>query len=179
MTLPSQSPRSSSPLSSGARNAKGMRSLFVAVAALGLGGAAAGWFLTHKSESPEPLAGGTNTADTIADPLNASAAGNAAAGNVADESVGMLPAGVPGSTLAAVPSKDCPSIDGAARPTAGSVAGSATTPASAGNCGSGSPDTVTSACSCTASLALSPPSELTTNATMPAITTSAATAPTT
>ena len=101
MTLPSQSPRSSSPLSSGARNAKGMRSLFVAVAALGLGGAAAGWFLTHKSESPEPLAGGTNTADTIADPLNASAAGNAAAGNVADESVGMLPAGVPGSTLAA------------------------------------------------------------------------------
>ncbi|MFM8639945.1 MAG: L,D-transpeptidase family protein [Planctomycetota bacterium] len=78
-----------------------MRSLFVAVAALGLGGAAAGWFLTHKSESPEPLAGNTNTADTIADPLNASAAGNAAAGNVADESVGMLPAGVPGSTLAA------------------------------------------------------------------------------
>ncbi|MBM4100231.1 MAG: LysM peptidoglycan-binding domain-containing protein [Planctomycetes bacterium] len=101
MTLPSQSPRSSSPLSSGARNAKGMRSLFVAVAALGLGGAAAGWFLTHRSESPEPLAGSTNTADTIADPLNASAAGTTAAGNVADESVGMLPAGVPGSTLAA------------------------------------------------------------------------------
>ena len=53
MTLPSQSPRSHSPISSGARNAQGMRSLFIAVAAIGLGGAAAGWFLTHKSGKPQ------------------------------------------------------------------------------------------------------------------------------
>ena len=53
MTLPSQSPRINPPASSGARSAQSMRSLFVAVAAIGLGGAAAGWFLTHKSEAPE------------------------------------------------------------------------------------------------------------------------------
>ena len=66
MTLPSQSPRSQSPISSGARNAQGMRSLFIAVAAIGLGGAAAGWFLTHKSESPEVK---SETAAAITDPL--------------------------------------------------------------------------------------------------------------
>lgn len=81
MTLPSQSPRSHSPISSGARNAQGMRSLFIAVAAIGLGGAAAGWFLTHKSESPEvksetaaaitdPLIDDAATADTTAEPSN-------------------------------------------------------------------------------------------------------------
>ena len=52
MTLPSQSPRSGSPASAAARQAQGMRSLFLAVAAVGLGGAAAGWFLTHRSEAP-------------------------------------------------------------------------------------------------------------------------------
>lgn len=67
MTLPSQSPRSHSPISSGARNAQGMRSLFIAVAAIGLGGAAAGWFLTHKSESPDVK---SETAAAITDPLN-------------------------------------------------------------------------------------------------------------
>ena len=66
MTLPSQSPRSHSPISSGARNAQGMRSLFIAVAAIGLGGAAAGWFLTHKSESPEVK---SETTASITDPL--------------------------------------------------------------------------------------------------------------
>ena len=66
MTLPSQSPRSHSPISSGARNAQGMRSLFIAVAAIGLGGAAAGWFLTHKSESPEVK---SETTAAITDPL--------------------------------------------------------------------------------------------------------------
>lgn len=66
MTLPSQSPRSHSPISSGARNAQGMRSLFIAVAAIGLGGATAGWFLTHKSESPEVK---SETAAAITDPL--------------------------------------------------------------------------------------------------------------
>jgi hypothetical protein len=43
-----------------------MRSLFIAVAAIGLGGAAAGWFLTHKSESPEVK---SETAAAITDPL--------------------------------------------------------------------------------------------------------------
>jgi lipoprotein-anchoring transpeptidase ErfK/SrfK len=72
MTLPSQSPRSGSPTSSGARNAQNMRSLFIAVAAIGLGGAAAGWFLTHKSESAETDAGTVAAAETaIVDPLNA------------------------------------------------------------------------------------------------------------
>jgi hypothetical protein len=66
-----------------------MRSLFIAVAAIGLGGAAAGWFLTHKSESPEvksetaaaitdPLIDDAATADTTAEPstivVNATAA---------------------------------------------------------------------------------------------------------
>lgn len=74
MTLPSQSPRSSSPLSSGARNAQGMRSLFIAVAAIGLGGAAAGWFLTHRSEHPEPTATAAEAEAAIIDPLNAEGA---------------------------------------------------------------------------------------------------------
>ncbi len=72
MTLPSQSPRSGSPTSSGARNAQNMRSLFIAVAAIGLGGAAAGWFLTHKSESAETDASTVAAAEAaIVDPLNA------------------------------------------------------------------------------------------------------------
>ena len=74
MTLPSQSPRSHSPISSGARNAQGMRSLFIAVAAIGLGGAAAGWFLTHKSESPEVK---SETTASITDPLIDDAAATA------------------------------------------------------------------------------------------------------
>jgi hypothetical protein len=48
-----------------------MRSLFIAVAAIGLGGAAAGWFLTHKSESPEVK---SETAAAITDPLIVDAA---------------------------------------------------------------------------------------------------------
>lgn len=124
MTLPSQSPRSSSPLSSGARNAKGMRSLFIAVAALGLGGAAAGWFLTHKSESPEPIAEGTTSGGTIADPLNA-----APAATVADESVGMLPPGVPGSNALAAGTTAPPA--GTAVPTPASPLGTATTASTA------------------------------------------------
>ncbi len=65
MTLPSQQPRSNSPLSTGARQARGMRSLFIAVTALGLGGAAAGWFLTHRSETPAA----DDVVGTIVDPL--------------------------------------------------------------------------------------------------------------
>ncbi len=64
MTLPSQQPRTNAPLSSGARHANGMRSLFIAVTALGLGGAAAGWFLTHRSEDVA-----TEDTATIVDPL--------------------------------------------------------------------------------------------------------------
>jgi hypothetical protein len=64
MTLPSQQPRNNAPLSSGARHANGMRTLFIAVTALGLGGAAAGWFLTHRSEEVA-----TDDAATIVDPL--------------------------------------------------------------------------------------------------------------
>ncbi len=64
MTLPSQQPRNNAPLSTGARHANGMRSLFIAVTALGLGGAAAGWFLTHRSEDVA-----TDDTATIVDPL--------------------------------------------------------------------------------------------------------------
>jgi len=77
MTLPSQSPRINPPASSGARSAQSMRSLFVAVAALGLGGAAAGWFLTHKSEAPES-AEQTASTESVADPLSTDAANGAA-----------------------------------------------------------------------------------------------------
>jgi len=44
-----------------------MRSLFIAVAAIGLGGAAAGWFLTHKSESPEVKTGTAAITDPLID----------------------------------------------------------------------------------------------------------------
>lgn len=77
MTLPSQSPRINPPASSGARSAQSMRSLFVAVAAIGLGGAAAGWFLTHKSEAPESTEQTTST-ESVADPLSTDAANGAA-----------------------------------------------------------------------------------------------------
>lgn len=77
MTLPSQSPRINPPASSGARSAQSMRSLFVAVAAIGLGGAAAGWFLTHKSEAPESTEQTAST-ESVADPLSTDAANGAA-----------------------------------------------------------------------------------------------------
>ena len=77
MTLPSQSPRINPPASSGARSAQSMRSLFVAVAAIGLGGAGAGWFLTHKSEAPESPEQTASTA-TVTDPLSTDAANGAA-----------------------------------------------------------------------------------------------------
>jgi len=54
-----------------------MRSLFVAVAAIGLGGAAAGWFLTHKSEAPESPEQTASTG-TVTDPLITDAANGAA-----------------------------------------------------------------------------------------------------
>jgi len=54
-----------------------MRSLFVAVAAIGLGGAAAGWFLTHKSEAPES-AEQTASTESVTDPLSTDAANGAA-----------------------------------------------------------------------------------------------------
>ncbi|NBQ14558.1 MAG: hypothetical protein EBU31_08115, partial [Proteobacteria bacterium] len=54
-----------------------MRSLFVAVAAIGLGGAAAGWFLTHKSEAPESPERTASTG-TVTDPLSTDAANGAA-----------------------------------------------------------------------------------------------------
>lgn len=74
MTLPSQTPRSSSPLSTSARQAQGTRTLFIAVAALGLGGAVAGWLITHRSETPEQAAEAT-----IVDPLVAADTGAPAA----------------------------------------------------------------------------------------------------
>ena len=77
MTLPSQSPRINPPASSGARSAQSMRSLFVAVAAIGLGGAAARWFLTHKSEAPESTEQTAST-ESVADPLSTDAANGAA-----------------------------------------------------------------------------------------------------
>jgi LysM repeat protein len=77
MTLPSQSPRINPPASSGARSAQSMRSLFVAVAAIGLGGAAAGWFLTHKSEAPES-AEQTASTESVTDPLSTDTANGAA-----------------------------------------------------------------------------------------------------
>ena len=77
MTLPSQSPRIHPPASSGARSAQSMRSLFVAVAAIGLGGAGAGWFLTHKSEAPESPEQTAST-ESVADPLSTDAANGAA-----------------------------------------------------------------------------------------------------
>ena len=68
MTLPSQSPRSGSPVKTPAAKQQGNpRSLFLAIAAIGLGGAAAGWFLTHRSEMPDSSASAIE--GSIADPL--------------------------------------------------------------------------------------------------------------
>lgn len=99
MTLPSQSPRSHSPISSGARNAQGMRSLFIAVAAIGLGGAAAGWFLTHKSESPEVK---SETAAAITDPLIDDAATAAGTSTIVVDAASAVTTGA--NTATATPS---------------------------------------------------------------------------
>lgn len=50
-----------------ARRAGGPRGLFIAIAVLGLGGAAAGWLLTHSSETP--VAGAVPEQGAIVDPL--------------------------------------------------------------------------------------------------------------
>ena len=87
MTLPSQSPRINPPASSGARSAQSMRSLFVAVAAIGLGGAGAGWFLTHKSEAPESPEQ-TSSTESVADPLSTDAANGASTPVAVDPATG-------------------------------------------------------------------------------------------
>ena len=100
MTLPSQSPRINPPASSGARSAQSMRSLFVAVAAIGLGGAAAGWFLTHKSEAPESPEQTAST-ESVADPLSTDAANGAATPVVVNYDPATANAATTGTTLPA------------------------------------------------------------------------------
>ena len=80
MTLPSQSPRTNPFASASAPRAQhsplgGTRSLFIAVAILGLGGATAGWLLTHRSEAP--AANATPTEGMVVDPLAANTAAGA------------------------------------------------------------------------------------------------------
>ncbi len=101
MTLPSQQPRNTAPLSTGARHANGMRSLFIAVTALGLGGAAAGWFLTHRSEDVA-----TDDTATIVDPLMSTdgAASTAGAGDAATP-VAALELGATANTTANAPAE--------------------------------------------------------------------------
>jgi hypothetical protein len=125
MTLPSQSPRINPPASSGARNAQGMRSLFIAVAAIGLGGAAAGWFLTHKSETPEV----TSPTGAITDPLTMDTANGAAA--TTGSTTGTTTAGATtiaaGNTAVTTPAAPLGSSTTTPVATAGgAVAGSAT-----------------------------------------------------
>jgi lipoprotein-anchoring transpeptidase ErfK/SrfK len=125
MTLPSQSPRINPPASSGARNAQGMRSLFIAVAAIGLGGAAAGWFLTHKSETPEV----TSPTGAITDPLTMDTANGAAA--TTGSTTGTTTAGATtiaaGNTAVTTPAAPMGSSTTTPVATAGgAVAGSAT-----------------------------------------------------
>jgi nucleoid-associated protein YgaU len=69
MTAPAPTPRSVPFASStaAARRAGGTRGLFIAVAVLGLGGAAAGWLLTHSSEAP--VAGAVPEQGAVVDPL--------------------------------------------------------------------------------------------------------------
>ncbi|MFO0961359.1 MAG: L,D-transpeptidase family protein [Phycisphaerales bacterium] len=88
-----------------AHRARGMRSLFIAVAALGLGGAAAGWYLTHKSEQAE--APGATAGAKIQDPL--------------------LKDGAPGISGAASDGAGTTPVAGAT-PAAGTPAAPATTP---------------------------------------------------
>ena len=104
MTLPSQSPRSGSPSKSPATSKGSTRSLFLAIAAIGLGGAAAGWFLTHRSEAPDAASSSAESAG-IQDPL---LAGQSAAPATVEESVALdaqaagadLPAQAPGAVPA-------------------------------------------------------------------------------
>lgn len=73
MTVPSPSPRSAAPATGSAlaRHSASTRGLFVAVAVLGLGGASAGWLLTHSNETPD--AGATPEQGTVVDPLSTAA----------------------------------------------------------------------------------------------------------
>jgi lipoprotein-anchoring transpeptidase ErfK/SrfK len=112
MTLPSQTPRSSSPLSSTARQAQGTRTLFIAVAALGLGGAVAGWLITHRSETPEQSAEAT-----IVDPLVAADAGAETTANTAEVALAETGGAAPGTVevieLGAVAAVTAPAADAA------------------------------------------------------------------
>ena len=132
MTLPSQSPRSGSPASAAARQAQGMRSLFLAVAAVGLGGAAAGWFLTHRSEAPATET--ATEAAAIVDPLVADA------GAAAEGTIAVAPTDATATTTVAandsataVTAPDAPL--GSAATTAVSAAGAVTEAAAAGIAG--------------------------------------------
>jgi lipoprotein-anchoring transpeptidase ErfK/SrfK len=79
MTPPSSSPSTQAPrlnpFASGS-SARSARGLFIAIAVLGFGGAAAGWLLTHKNDTP--TSGVTPEQGAVVDPLAAQA--NAAGG---------------------------------------------------------------------------------------------------
>jgi LysM repeat protein len=127
MTLPSQSPRSGSPSKSPAKPKGGTRSLFLAIAAIGLGGAAAGWFLTHRSESPDASSASAESAG-IQDPLLAD---QAAASTAIEETVALD---------AQAASADLP-----AQPAGTATAGSTTTTAPEAALGSASTSSVAAA----------------------------------
>jgi len=109
-----------------------MRSLFLAVAAVGLGGAAAGWFLTHRSEAPATET--ATEAAAIVDPLVADA------GAAAERTIAVAPTDATATTTVAatdsataVTAPDAPL--GTAATTAVSAAGAVTEAASAGIAG--------------------------------------------
>lgn len=122
MTLPSQSPRPNPFASASAPRTQhsplgGTRSLFIAVAILGLGGATAGWLLTHRSDAP--AANATPAEGMVVDPLAANTTPGATSPDGAVITVGTTPAPALG---APAPS---PTVGGAnSAPTAG-VAGTA------------------------------------------------------
>lgn len=92
MTPTTQTSRSL-PLSSGTGSARGARStrgLFVAIAVLGIGGAAAGWLLTYRAETPAP--GATSQEGMVVDPLSPNAATAANISATVDNTSATAPA---------------------------------------------------------------------------------------
>lgn len=131
MTAPSQTPRVLSPsATSSSRGLGSTRSLFIAVAVLGLGGAAAGWLLTHSSESsevaPETAAG--TVVDPLAPPATATITPTSPLG--ASVTAPQIAGGTPNAGTATAPTTATPAGAGIAAPGAhANLAGPAAAPA--------------------------------------------------
>ncbi len=133
MTPPSSSPSTQAPrlnpFASGS-SARSARGLFIAIAVLGFGGAAAGWLLTHKNDTPTP--GVTAEQGTVVDPLAAQPSTNSGESVitvVTPTSTPALGAPSPVATGTTVPTAALPTAAPAATPPTATPAGTLPTAA--------------------------------------------------